>query len=132
VAKAMFPWALYLMEQIRRHYRRESLQEYGNASIKRAIALVKKDDSVAQHFHRGLRQLPGYADTDIAADQLSELHDRLLMKVFHARINESLTQYKATEMGKTTGQTGVTGLSLRAGLKANEEQKSKKRKENVP
>jgi hypothetical protein len=54
------------------------------------------------------------------------------MKVFHARINESLTQYKATEMGKTTGQTGVTGLSLRAGLKANEEQKSKKRKENVP
>jgi hypothetical protein len=131
VAKAMFPWALCLMKQIRKHYGRESLQEYGNESIKRAIALVKKDDSVAQHFHRGLRQLPGYVDKDIAADLLSELHERLLMKVFHARINESLTQYKATEMGKTTGQKGVTAVTFRAGLQANEEQKSKKGKEKA-
>ena len=29
VAKAMFPWALCLMKQIREHYGRESLQEYG-------------------------------------------------------------------------------------------------------
>ena len=132
VAKAMFPWALCLMKEIRKHYGRESLQEYGNASIKRAVALVKKDDSVAQHFRRGLRDLPGYKDKDIAADLLSELHERLLMKVFHARINESITQYKATEMGKMTGQKGVTAVTFRAGLKANEEQKSKKGKEKVP
>jgi hypothetical protein len=135
VAKAMFPWALYLMEQIRKHYGRQSLQEYGDASIKRAIALVKKDDSVAQHFHRGLRQLPGYPDRDMPADILSELHERLLMKVFHARINESITQYseyKATEMGKTTGQKGVTGVTFRASRMASEEQKSYKRKGKVP
>ena len=119
------------MKKIREYYGRESLQEYGNESIKRAIPLVKKDDSVAQHFHRGLRQLPGYAGKDIAADLLSELHERLLMKVFHARINESLTQYKATEMGKTTGQKGVTAVTFRAGLQAKEEQKSKKGKDRV-
>ena len=131
VAKAMFPWALYLMEQIRKHYGRKYLQEYGEASIKRAIALVKKDDSVAQHFHRGLRQLPGYPDKDMPANILSELHERLLMKVFHARINESITQYKATEMGKTTGQKGITRVTFRASLLANEEQKSNKGKEKV-
>jgi hypothetical protein len=132
VARAMFPWALHLMQEIRKHYGRESLQEYGDASIKRAIALVKKNDSVAQHFHRGLRQLPGYPDKDIAADLLSELHDRLLMKVFHARINESLKQYKATEMGKTTGQKGVTAVPFRTKLLANEERKTTKGKDEVP
>jgi hypothetical protein len=132
VARAMFPWALHLMQEIRKHYGRESLQEYGDASIKRAIALVKKNDSVAQHFHGGLRQLPGYADKDIAADLLSELHDRLLMKVFHARINESLKQYKATEMGKTTGQKGVTAVPFRTKLLANEERKTTKGKDEVP
>jgi hypothetical protein len=43
---------------------------------------------------------------------------------FHARINESIKQYKATAMGKN-GQKGVTGLDFRAGLKATEEQKNK-------
>jgi hypothetical protein len=50
------------------------------------------------------------------------------MKVFHARINESLKQYKATAMGKTTGQKGVMTVDFRTGLKANEEQKKAKDK----
>jgi hypothetical protein len=54
------------------------------------------------------------------------------MKVFHARINESITQYKATEMGKTTGQKGATGVTFRASRMASEEQKSNKRKGKVP
>jgi hypothetical protein len=66
------------------------------------------------------------------ADILSEVHERLLMKVLHARINESITKYKATEMEKTTGQKGVTGVTFRASLMATEEQKSKKRKGKVP
>jgi hypothetical protein len=66
------------------------------------------------------------------ADILSELHERLLMKEFHARINESITQFRATEMGKTTGQKGVTGVTFRASLMASEEQKSNKRKGKVP
>jgi hypothetical protein len=126
VANAMFPWALYMMKLIREHYSSSSLQEYGNNSIKRAMALVQKDDWMEQLFSKGLRELPGCANIDIEADLVSQLHEKLLKKVFHARVNESLKQYKATAMGKTTGQKGVTALDFRLGLKANEEQKQKK------
>jgi hypothetical protein len=43
--------------------------------------------------------------------------------VFHATINESIKQYKATAMAS---QKGITGVDFRKGLKASEEQKKKK------
>jgi hypothetical protein len=110
-----FPWALYMMKLIREKFSSSSLQEHGNdSSIERAMAPVQKDELVRQPFHSGLRQLPGCANIDIQADLESELHETLLQKVFHARINESIKQYKATAMGKN-GQKGVTGLDFRAG-----------------
>jgi hypothetical protein len=45
----------------------------------------------------------------------SQLHEKLLKKVFHARINESIKQYKATEMKrrtKTHKKTPTTFLVL--------------------
>ena len=44
------------------------------------------------------------------------------MKVFHARINESITQYKATEMGKA----GISPVTFRTRLQGNEELKKMK------
>ena len=87
------------------------------------MALVQKDDLVVQLFHRGLRELPGCANIDIPADRESQLHEKLLKKVFHARINESIKQYKDTAMAS---QKGITGVDFRKGLKACGEQKKKK------
>ena len=67
VARTMFPWALYLMEQIREHYSRSSLQKYGSESIKRAIALVKRDKSVQ---HRFMVAFNSYQDTQTSMSQL--------------------------------------------------------------
>ena len=50
-------------------------------------------------------------------------HEKLLKKVFHARINESIKQYKDTAMAS---QKGITGVDFRKGLKACGEQKKKK------
>jgi hypothetical protein len=44
----------------------------------------------------------GYPDNDIEAHLERKVHENVLKKVFHARINESLTHYKAAVMGETT------------------------------
>jgi hypothetical protein len=97
--------------------------ETSPGGIHQFIAVVQKDELVEQLFHRGLRQLPGCTNIDIQADLESQLHEKLLKKVLHARINESIKKYKATAMAS---QKGITGVDFRKGLKASEEQKKKK------
>jgi hypothetical protein len=94
--------ALRMMKLQREEFTSSSLQEYGNSSIKRAMTLVLKDDRLEQLFHRASNSL---TNIDIQADLESELHGKLLKKVFHARSTSRFSSTRQTAMGK-----GVNGV----------------------
>jgi hypothetical protein len=117
VSKTMFPWAILLMKAIRKYFDRSQLEGEGKVAVQRALKLVKKERAVSQSFRACVKNLEVDKSNivSLSDSDLEELHDKLLKKAFHARIEVVFKDFKEHALNN---QTGATKIDLRTKLLA--------------
>jgi hypothetical protein len=105
------------MKAIRSHFDRSQLESEGKVAVQRALALVKKDKAVSQSFHTCVRKLGGGSIT-LSGGDIEQLHDKLMKKAFHSRIQVVFKDFKEDALNN---QAGATKIDLRTKLLASEE-----------
>jgi hypothetical protein len=117
VSKTMFPWAILLMKAIRKNFDRSQLEGEGKVAVQRALKLVGKERIVAQTFKACVKKLEGDVTEGgaLSESDLEQLHDKLLKKSFHSRIEVVFKDFKEDALNN---QAGATKVDLRVKLLA--------------
>jgi hypothetical protein len=112
VAKEMFEWTSTLVVRIGKRFNKSSLERDGQNAIHNSLRIMKKDPHLKKLFELGMKSLHGNADDKIVA----ELHDELMLKVFHAEIANDVKDYRDAK-SKKMSTNNPSNVSFRTALK---------------
>jgi hypothetical protein len=120
VHKKMFDWAQQLMAKVREHFSTQTLRTIGPRAIQRAFGAVIESEELLSAFTASVKTLPEFS-ANIRDDTIKLLHNELLRKVFHARVEVDVKTYKEEVTGKTGKNKNTSKVNFRVGLEVYEE-----------
>ena len=118
------------MQVIRKNFTLDDLEGKGRPAIQIAIKRVSSKEELPDVFKTAVRSLGGgqkFTELLLSNDDLEVLHEALVKKVFHARIDVEFQTFKAAALDN---QKGATGSDFRTTLKVQEEANKKKSKKS--
>ena len=119
----LFQWGRAMLSEIRKKVNHHEISKLKECVLKDAWQSLKSNKDLLKTFVTEIKKI----DSDIADAALEELHEGLLLKVFHAQANFELSEFQRKKLETASGNNG-SQVNFRTGLKCSSEKKRQRNK----
>ena len=120
----LFPWGRAMLLEIRQKVNHHEISKLKGRVLEDAWQSLKSNKDLVNTFVTEIKKI----DSDISDAALEELHEGLLLKVFHAQANFELSEFSRKKLETASGNNG-SQVNFRTGLKCSSEKKRQRSKE---
>ena len=113
-----------MLLEIRQKVNHHEISKLKGRVLEVAWQSLKSNKDLLNMFVTDIKKL----DIDIFDAELEELHEGLLLKVFHAQANFELSEFSRKKLETASGNNG-SQVNFRTGLKCSSEKKRQRSKE---